>query len=116
MADRFVPLTPRTGARGLLDREEILRPAFADECMDALEQYGVLVFPQIGLTDAEHLALSRNLGKIIPMGPMRPDGTQEPMFKVSIDPQVNPAAEYILITFGWHMDGLVEEPPPARRP
>ena len=114
MADRFVPLRPRIGARCDVGREELLRPAFADECLDALEQYGVLVFPELGLSDAEHVAFSENLGEIIPMGRPRPDGSRGPLFQVSIDPDVNPAAEYILITFGWHVDGLVEDAPPPR--
>ena len=75
MADRFVPLTPRIGAKAVMSREEVLDPAFADECMDPLEHYGVLAFPRIGLTDEEQVAFSENLGEVIPMGPMRPDGT-----------------------------------------
>ena len=41
MSSRFVPLTPRVGAKATVSREEILDPAFAEECRDAL---GVLWF------------------------------------------------------------------------
>jgi alpha-ketoglutarate-dependent taurine dioxygenase len=114
MADRFVPLTSRVGARVELRRDEILDPAFADECLDALEHYGVLVFPQIFLSDEEQVAFSENLGEVIPMGAMRPDGTQEVVFKVSLDPQVSRSAEYLKATVGWHMDGLHDEGPPPK--
>ena len=115
MADRFVPLRPRIGARALVRREEVLDPAFADECLDALEQYGVLVFPQIGLTDEEQVAFSENLGEVIPMGPIRPDGTQEVVYKITLDPRENPSgAEYLKATIGWHMDGLHDEGPPPK--
>ena len=114
MADRFVPLTARVGARVELPREEVLDPAFADECMDALEQYGVLVFPRIFLSDLEQVAFSENLGEVIPMGAMRPDGTQEVVFKVSLDPEVSRSAEYLKATVGWHMDGLHDEGPPPK--
>jgi hypothetical protein len=47
MAERFVSLTPRIGAKVSMRREEVLDPANADECMAALERYGVLVFPRM---------------------------------------------------------------------
>ena len=114
MADRFVPLTARIGARALVRREEVLAPAFADECLDALEQYGVLVFPQVDLSDEEQVAFSENLGEVIPMGAMRPDGTQEVVYKVTLDPKQSASAEYLKGTIGWHIDGMTGEGPPAK--
>jgi alpha-ketoglutarate-dependent taurine dioxygenase len=114
MADRIVPLTPRIGAKVLVRREEALDPRLADEFLDALEQHGVLVFPQLHLTDEEQVAFSENLGDVVPMGPMRPDGTQEAVFKVTLDPREQPSAEYLRSTTGWHMDGLHEDAPPPR--
>jgi alpha-ketoglutarate-dependent taurine dioxygenase len=114
MADRFVPLTPRIGAKVLVSREELLDPAFADECMDALERHGVLVFPEIGLGDAEQVAFSQNLGEVIPMGAMRPDGTQDVVFKVTLDPRESRSTEYLKNTTGWHIDGLHDEGPPPK--
>src|SRR5262249_17331625 len=99
MSSRFVPLTPRTGAKAAMRRAEGLDRAFADECLDALERYGVLLFPGIGFSDEEQVAFSENLGKIIPMGPMRPDGTQEAVYKITLDPHENPSgAEYLKAT------------------
>jgi alpha-ketoglutarate-dependent taurine dioxygenase len=114
MADRFVPLTPRIGARGTMAREEVLAPAFARECRDALERYGVLLFPRIGFSDEEQVAFSRNLGDVIPQGPRRADGTQEVVFKITLDPRENPSAEYLKATVDWHIDGLFEDGPPPK--
>lgn len=114
MADRFVPLTPRIGAKAVMRREEVLAPAFADECRRMLEHYGVLVFPQIGFSDEEQVAFSRNLGTVVPQGPMRPDGTQEVVFKITLDPRENPSAEYLKATIGWHIDGLFDDGPPPK--
>jgi len=114
MTDRFVPLTPRTGAKALMGREAVLDPAFAAECLEALERYGVLLFPQIGFSDDEQVAFTQNLGDVIPQGPVRPDGTQEVVFKITLDPRVNPAAEYLKATIDWHIDGLFENGPPPR--
>ena len=114
MSDRFVPLTPRIGAKAVMRRDEVLDPAFADECLDALERYGVLLFPQIGLSDEEQVAFSKNLGEVVPQGPMRPDGTQDVVFKITLDPRENPSAEYLKATIGWHIDGLFEDGPPPK--
>jgi alpha-ketoglutarate-dependent taurine dioxygenase len=114
MADRFVPLTPRIGAKAVMRREEVLAPAFAAECRDALERYGVLLFPQIGFDDEEQVAFSRNLGDVVAQGPRRPDGTQEVVFKITLDPRENPSAEYLKATIDWHIDGLFEDGPPPK--
>ena len=114
MADRFVPLTPRIGAKAVLSRAEALDPAFGDECRHALERHGVLLFPQIGFDDDEQVAFSRNLGDVVPQGPMRPDGTQEVVFKITLDPRENPSAEYLKATVDWHIDGLFDDGPPPK--
>ncbi|MEW6273454.1 MAG: SDR family oxidoreductase [Thermodesulfobacteriota bacterium] len=114
MSSRFVPLTPRIGAKALVPHDDVLDPAFAGECRDALERYGVLLFPGIGLSDEEQVAFSRNLGEVVPQGPMRPDGTQEVIFKITLDPRENPSAEYLKATIGWHIDGLFDDAPPPK--
>ena len=114
MTNRFVPLTPRIGAKAVMRRDEVLAPEFRDECLDALERYGVLLFPHIGLSDEEQVAFSKNLGDVIPQGPMRQDGTQEVVFKITLDPRENRSAEYLRATTGWHIDGLFEDGPPPK--
>jgi len=114
MNDRFVPLTPRIGARSSVGRDEMLDPTFAEEALAALERYGVLLFPEISLSDDEQVTFSKNLGSVIPQGPIRADGTREVVFKITLDPAENPAAEYLKATIDWHIDGLFEDGPPPR--
>jgi len=114
MSNHFVPLTPRIGARVDVGRDVVLDPAFAGRCLDALERYGVLLFPQMNFNDEEQVIFSKNLGDVIPQGPKRSDGTQEVVFKITLDPQVNKSAEYLKATIDWHIDGLFEEGPPPR--
>ena len=114
MSESFVALKPRIGARCVAPRERVLDPSFAPECLDALDRHGVLLFPKIGLDDEEQVAFSRNLGDVIPQGRPRPDGSQEVVFKITLDPSVNPSAEYLKSTIEWHIDGLFEEGPPPR--
>src|SRR5499427_8083523 len=112
---RFAPLTPRIGAQAVVRREELLDPAFSDECLGALERYGVLLFPGIGLGDEEQVAFSNALGEVIPMGPKHRDGTQEAVYKITLDPRENPmGAEYLKATIEWHIDGLFEDGPPPK--
>jgi alpha-ketoglutarate-dependent taurine dioxygenase len=110
MATRFVPLTPRIGARVEVAREEVLSPSFAGECLEALERYGVLFFPEIAFTDEEQVAFSENLGNIMFFGGKRSDGSPDPIYKISLDPKENPVgAEYLPNTTGWHIDGTIEK-------
>ena len=103
MASHFIPIGARIGARGTATREELLHPAFARECLDALERYGVLVFPRISLNDEQQLEFSGRLGEMIPLGKLRPDGSRDPIFKVSLDPNENTSAEYLKGTIHWHI-------------
>ena len=115
MGDRFFPLAPRIGARVEVARAEVLSPAFADECLEALEHYGVLLFPRIRLTDEEQVAFSQSLGDLMFFGGKLPDGRPDPIYKISLDSRVNPlGADYLENTTGWHIDGTIERdaPPP----
>ena len=115
MSNRFVPLTPRIGAKVVMRKEEALDPANADEITEALERHGVLLFPRIGLDDEEQVTFSNNLGKIIPMGALREDGTHDPVYKITLDPKENPSGSvYLRNTIGWHIDGLFDDGPPAK--
>src|ERR1700761_6279965 len=111
MTRRFQPLSSRIGARAVMSRPELMDPAFAPECLEALERYGVLVFPALSLSDEEQIVFSSRLGDVIPMGGKRADGTRDPIFKVSLDPKHNEAAEYLKGTVYWHIDGATEDVP-----
>jgi len=111
MASRFQPLSTRIGAQALMRPEELLAPAFGAEALEALERYGVLVFPRIGLTDEQQIAFSSLLGEPMLQGAPRPDGSRDVMFKVTLDPRQNAAAEYLKGTVHWHIDGATDDVP-----
>ena len=108
MASRFEPLSPRIGARADVRPEELLDPAFGAECRAALERFGVLVFPRIGLTDEQQLVFSSRIGEVAPQGMPKADGSRDVVFKVTLDPKKNEAAEYLKGTIYWHIDGATE--------
>ena len=111
MISRFQPLSPRIGARATLSCRELLEPQFALECLEALERFGVLIFPGLSLSDEEQVVFSGRLGDIIPQGGKRADGSRDPIFKVSLDPKHNEAAEYLKGTIYWHIDGATDDVP-----
>lgn len=111
MTSRFQPLSPRIGAQAALRPDDLLDPAFAPECLEALERYGVLVFPRIGLTDEQQVAFSAHLGDVMPQGAPKADGSRDLVFKVTLDPKKNEAAEYLKGTIYWHIDGATDDIP-----
>ena len=114
MAERFVPLTPRIAAKAVMRREEVLDPAFADECRAALERYGVLLFPQIGLDDEEQVAFSRNLGDVVPL----PVGNASVPVRLVAKVRAFPTADAqpaVIVDLAWLEDALSRQSQPAPR-
>lgn len=111
MTNRFTPLKPRVGAIATISRDELLDPGFGDECILALERYGVLVFPDVGLTDDEQVAIAKNMGGLVPQqGTGRAEGGRESILKISLDPKANvsksgiPFMDYMKASLVWHID------------
>src|SRR5688500_9332103 len=114
---RAEPIKEHIGAVVHLDRSQLGNRDIGQKCMALLEKHGVLVFPQIGITDAEQLAFTDSLGarldftKHVDGGKA---GTPD-VYTVTLNPAINRQQEYIKGTYFWHMDGLTvpEQPPRA---
>ena len=76
-------------------------------CLDALEANGALVFRDLHVDDATQVAFSRKLGKVEVFG----KGELPEIFRVTLDPEKNPAAAYLRGTFDWHIDGATDDIP-----
>ena len=102
-------VTPSVGAivRGL-DIDQILNdetvPAWT---LKSLEEYGVLVFPELGFEDEVQIQFSRKLGVVEKLG----RGSNPEIFRVTLDPAKNPVAQYLKGTFDWHIDGCTDDIP-----
>ena len=108
-------LKPAIGARVHLDRSMIGDPAVSQQLLTLLERHTVLVFPRIGLTDEEQLALTDALGERINVAANVPGrGDAAPVYKVTLDKGASIEPEYVLGTFFWHMDGLTINVPPPK--
>jgi len=98
-----VALSPSLGVE-VTGVEDLLDPGLVTRCVEALKWRGVLLIRGANLDDEAQLAFSRKLGEVV-----APGGKE--IFKVSLDPAVNPAAEYLKGTFHWHIDGTTDEIP-----
>ncbi|WP_316574311.1 TauD/TfdA dioxygenase family protein [Nocardia canadensis] len=87
-----------SGIADLLDGQVVSR------CLEALKWRGVLLIRGLDLDDEAQLAFSRQLGTVL-----APGGKE--IFKVSLDPSVNPSADYLRATFHWHIDDTTSDVP-----
>ncbi|MFN8027433.1 MAG: TauD/TfdA family dioxygenase [Acidimicrobiia bacterium] len=105
-------LTPYVGieVRGLKG-PDLVDPARAAELLALLGQHGVIVFPQIGIADADLVAFSRLLGEVTP------NPTAEHEFPEIATITLDPAKTRELLAwyrqgnFIWHIDGATEALP-----
>jgi alpha-ketoglutarate-dependent taurine dioxygenase len=104
-------LSDSVGAEVLdVDRDRLLHDdSVPDECLELLDRHGVLVFRDLHLDDETQVAFSRKLGTVEKVG--RGDKDKTEIFRVTLDPAKNPAAEYLKGTFDWHIDGMTDDIP-----
>ena len=99
-----ISLTPRIGTELKADAETLASGKYGAEIRELLEQRGVLIVRGIRMTTDQQLAFSHSLGKVQPQG-------EGGVFKITIDPDINPGAEYIKGAFFWHIDGASDDIP-----
>jgi alpha-ketoglutarate-dependent taurine dioxygenase len=115
MSLRFEKLKPAIGARVYLERSNIGDANTSQELLGLLEEHTVLVFPKIGLTDSEQLALTDSLGKRVNVSAQVPGlADSAAVYQVTLNKDANIEPEYVLGTFFWHMDGLTVNVPPPK--
>src|SRR5258705_2836249 len=63
MADvRFEPIMPNLGAYVRVSADQVVDAGVPTQVLSALNQFGVLVFPQINLSDDQLIAFTNQLG------------------------------------------------------
>jgi alpha-ketoglutarate-dependent taurine dioxygenase len=96
---------PRVGSVVAIDREDFLSGRYARESQALLVERSALVFPAIHLTDEEQLRFARTVGEVHLVG-----GDKE-LQSISMDPAINPVADYTRGAFFWHIDGANDSVP-----
>ena len=107
-------LKPAIGAKVLLDRSQIADPGVSRELIGLLEEHTVLVFPRIGLTDDEQLALTDSLGERVNISAKAASRDSAAVYQVTLNKGASIEPEYVWGTFFWHMDGLTVDVPPPK--
>lgn len=89
---------PLVGSVVTIDRDDFLSGRHAPELRDLLVERSALVFPAMHLTDEEQLQFARTIGDIHIVG-------DNELQNISMDPAINPVADYTRGAFYWHIDG-----------
>jgi alpha-ketoglutarate-dependent taurine dioxygenase len=97
-------ISERAGSRIDIGRDDLLSGKYAAEIERLIVERSALVFPAMGLSGAEQLQFAATIGKIVPHG-------EDGLSKISMDPAVNPVADYTRGAFYWHIDGANDKAP-----
>lgn len=114
MSVTIEPVKPGIGGIVHVDRAHLLDDATVAVCKQALEDRGVLVFPQANLTDEEQLAFTDKFGKRVKFTGTVPGGegrASDELYQITLDEEVNIEPDYVLGTFFWHIDGVTIDQP-----
>ncbi len=105
MTTAVTPISTSIGVEitGLTSSQMVDR-GVADECLASIERYGVVVYPELGISDPDLVAFSRLLGEVV-VAPMGNDPTHPEISAVTFDRTKSTLAAYRAGTFYWHLDG-----------
>src|SRR5690606_39240334 len=109
---RITDIAPKIGSIVHADKQTLLSGAKANEIREALQRRGVLVFPEINMTDEEQIAFTHTLGTFAHEKSEQREGQEgDHVYPISMDPKVNPSADYLKGAFFWHIDGTTSDVP-----
>lgn len=97
-------LTPLVATEVRTDAETLLSGEIAEDIREILERRGVVVFPEINLTDEQQVIFTKTIGVHAPE-------SEAGVFKVTLDSNENSMADYLRSGFFWHLDGTMDKLP-----
>jgi alpha-ketoglutarate-dependent taurine dioxygenase len=106
-----ITTTPISTAIGVevtgYNSDDFLSPEAARDCQALLDRYGVVVYREAHITDADLVAFSRALGEVVVAGVgWHPDHPE--ISPVTLDPAKSALAGLRRSTIFWHTDGLTD--------
>jgi len=106
-------ISPNIGSRVETDIETLLSGRHAEEIRSLLKSRGVLVFPDIGMTDEQQIAFTGTLGNMAfeNNGTVGPDGKQQTIYTVDAAQSDLQAIRRLRNNQFWHLDGSMHEMP-----
>ena len=104
-------LAPAIAAAVHTDKATLLSGVMAQEIRALMERRGVVAFPQINLTDEEQIAFTHTLGTFAHEDGEKSADGKDTVYPITMDPAINPIAEYLKGAFFWHIDGTMSRQP-----
>ncbi len=104
---------PKIGAVINTDKDTLLSGERRDDIRALMEERGVIVFPEINLTDEEQIAFTHTLGTFAHEEgeSLFSKNGEDSVYPITMDPKVNPNADYLKGAFYWHIDGTMSQKP-----
>lgn len=106
----FEPIKPDIGALAHVAKADICDPAVVAAVRAELEWRGVIVFPEIDLSDAEQLAFTDAFGQRLDYT-RSADKDGDDVYRISLSKKSPLGTEYVLATWFWHIDGVTVDQP-----
>jgi len=94
----------RAGSVIRTTKADMVAGTYADRINELLRERSALVFPKVDLTIEEQLKFAATIGEVFLVG-------GKDVQKISLDPEVNPVADYTRGAFYWHIDGANDDVP-----
>jgi alpha-ketoglutarate-dependent taurine dioxygenase len=110
---RFEPISAELGATVHVSSDDILEDGNPQRIGKALDDFGVLVFPQLFLSDEKLVTLTTALGEMEPARTTA-DGSGPAalgIYRIALDKQNVSQREYVEGNNYWHMDGTSYQVP-----
>jgi alpha-ketoglutarate-dependent taurine dioxygenase len=103
-------VAPKIGSAIHTDKETLLNGERAQDIREIMERRGVVVFPQINLTDEEQIRFTHTLGTFA-HEEGEGSGGKDAVYPITMDETINPIASYLKGAFFWHIDGTMSDKP-----
>lgn len=103
-------VAPKIGSAIHTDKQTLLSGARRKEIREVMERRGVVLFPEISLTDEEQIAFTHTLGTFAHEAGESKDG-KDTIYPITMDTSINPNASYLKGAFFWHIDGTMSDKP-----
>ena len=103
-------VAPAIGSAIRADKQTLLSGAKVKEIREIMERRGVIVFPEINMTDQEQIAFTHTLGTF---AHEEGEGSKDKddVYPITMDETINPNASYLKGAFYWHIDGTMSDKP-----
>lgn len=101
----IVDQTPRIGSEIRVDLDTLLTGDVAEGIRTTLEERGVVFFRGLRMNDEQQITIATTLGNIVA------NEGEHGIYKVSLDTNVNPRADYLKGSMFWHFDGSLQPYP-----